>query len=114
MRSLKEFDSQNGTIFPEYWGMTYNIIYEFCGITRIQITNMLEKKAMSSDTDVAVLMKALQSTLKFEAKVQEDMKKQYSFYLQEYQKYCEEEKDNKDNKDRFMKKTGRKRSRLSL
>lgn len=103
LRSLKEFESQNGTIFPEYWGMICNIIYEFCGITRIQITNMLEKKAMSSDTDVAVLMKALQSTLKFEAKVQEDMKKQYSVYLQEYQRYCEEEKDNKDNKDRFMK-----------
>lgn len=89
LRSLKEFEGQFSSIFPEYWGMTCNIIYEFCGITRIQITNTLEKKAMS--TDVAVLMKALQSTLKFEAKVQEDMKKQYSLYLQEYQKYCNDE-----------------------
>jgi hypothetical protein len=113
LRSLKDFEGPNATVFPEYWGMTCNIIYEFCGITRIQITNMLEKKAMSSDTDVAVLMKALQSTLKFEAKVQEDMKKQYSVYLQEYQKYSTEE----DKKDGFMKlnyKGGEKRVKVEF
>ena len=96
LRSLKEYEQQFSSIFPEYWGMTCNIIYEFCGITRIQITNMLEKKAMNSD--VAVLMKALQSTLKFESKVQEDNKKQYSNYLVEYQKYSNDE----DKKEGFM------------
>lgn len=94
LRSLKEFEGQYAGIFPEYWGMICNIIYEFCSITRIQITNMLEKKAVSSDSQVAVLMKALQSTLKFESKVQEDMKKQYGIYLQEYQKYLNEENKN--------------------
>lgn len=91
LRTIKEFEAQFSVVFPEYWGMVCNIIYEFCGITRIQITNLLEKKSVASDVQVAVLMKALQSTLKFEAKVQEDMKKQYSSYLQEYQKHCAED-----------------------
>lgn len=63
-------------IFPEYWGITCHLIYEFCSLTRLQVTETLEAKAHNAD--VAVLMKALQSTLKFEGKVQEDMKKQYT------------------------------------
>jgi vacuolar protein sorting-associated protein 53 len=90
-RNLKEFDNKYGKIFPEYWGMHCHLIYEFCGITRIQITEMLEKRALSSN--VAVLMKALESTLKFEIKIQDDMKKEYSVYLQEAKNFYREKNE---------------------
>lgn len=75
--------------------MICHIIYEFCSLTRLQITETLETKAQSAD--VAVLMKALQSTLMFETKVQNDMKKQYSVFLTEAQKFFNDKKSDKSN-----------------
>lgn len=75
-RTIKDFDKQN--VFPEYWGVHCQIYYEFCAVTRLQITDILESL---KDIDVAVLMKSLQATLKFESKLTDDLKKKYEEWL---------------------------------
>eukprot|EP00828_Plagiopyla_frontata_P010156 TRINITY_DN1532_c0_g1_i3.p1 TRINITY_DN1532_c0_g1~~TRINITY_DN1532_c0_g1_i3.p1 ORF type:complete len:676 (-),score=86.16 TRINITY_DN1532_c0_g1_i3:49-1836(-) len=81
-RQLKEFDMNFSGIFPQYWGMHCYIIYEFCSITRLQLTQILESR---NQHDVNVLMKALQITIGFENKIAEDMKKKYAVYLEKAQ-----------------------------
>lgn len=71
-------------MFPEYWGIHCFILYEFCSITRLHLTNILEKGVSSSN--VAILMKSLEVTLKFEDKCTNDMKKKYDKIIVE-QKY---------------------------
>ncbi len=44
-------------MIPIEWGMDCLLLYEFCSITRIHITNILERT--STNTSVAILMKAL-------------------------------------------------------
>ena len=96
-RTWKEFDMIFNNVFPLYWGIQCSIFYEFCGDTRVQTTRTLEIK--SNNTDVAVLMKALQTTLKFESKVSDDMKKKYKIYLEEnHEEECKKDKINKELK----------------
>ena len=54
---MEEFNEKFGRVVPEEWGMDCLLLYEFCSITRIHITNTLERTANTSN--VAVLMKAL-------------------------------------------------------
>ena len=56
-RDLDDFEKKWAGVFPEYWGMTCMLIYEFCSLTRIGCTETLEKYA--NNTDLTVLMKAL-------------------------------------------------------
>lgn len=60
-KTLKEFDVKWAGVFPEYWGMPCFLIYEFCSCTRIAITEILN--AQGNNSDVAVLMSALLTTI---------------------------------------------------
>jgi hypothetical protein len=51
------------------------LLYEFCSITRIHITNTLERT--SNNINVAILMKALEFSIKFESKITDLMNKKY-------------------------------------
>ncbi|CAD8075883.1 unnamed protein product [Paramecium primaurelia] len=77
-RVIKDFDTKTQNVFPEYWAVHCQIYYEFCAVTRLQITDILESL---KDLEVAVLMKALQATLKFEQKLNDEMKKRYDEWL---------------------------------
>lgn len=66
-------DFKFGNVFPEYWGINCFILYEFCSITRLHLMGILEKGA----PNVAILMKSLDVTLKFEEKCHAETKEKY-------------------------------------
>ena len=80
-RKLKDVESRYQGVFPHYWGIKCFILNEFCGETRVHVTNILERQAMHSNVDD--ILKALQSTIKFEQKIFKDMKKEYGKYIEE-------------------------------
>lgn len=41
-RAMKDYDTIWNTVFPEYWGMLCYIYHEFCGSTRLHLTEILE------------------------------------------------------------------------
>lgn len=60
---METFGTQFGKIFPFEWGIDCLIYYEFCSRTRLHLTTTLERTFDS--VNVAVLMKALELSLKF-------------------------------------------------
>ena len=74
-RKMEEFNDKFGRVVPKEWGMDCLLLYEFCSITRIHITHTLERTA--SQSNVAVLMKALEFCIKFENKITDLMGKKY-------------------------------------
>ena len=64
------------------------IYEEFCKMTRDHITGILENQPVN---DVTILMKSLQATLKFEAKLKHEIKKEFNQYVP-YEVKPEEEK----------------------
>jgi hypothetical protein len=75
-RKMEDFNDKFGKIIPIEWGMDCLLLYEFCSITRIHITNILERS--SGSINVAILMKSLEFSIKFEAKITELMSKKYA------------------------------------
>lgn len=63
-RKMDEFEGKFGQVFPEYWGINCFLLYEFCSVTRLHLTMILERGGGNSN--VAILMKSLDLTLKFE------------------------------------------------
>lgn len=66
-RKMEDFNEKFGRVVPVEWGMDCLLLYEFCSITRIHLTNTLERTAATAN--VAVLMKALELCIKFESKI---------------------------------------------
>ena len=60
---MEDFNSKYQSIIPTEWGMDCLLLYEFCSITRIHLTETLGKTYNS--VNVAVLMKSLELSLKF-------------------------------------------------
>jgi len=56
-RKMENFNEKFGKVLPIEWGMDCLLLYEFCSITRIHLTQILERTA--STVSVAILMKAL-------------------------------------------------------
>jgi vacuolar protein sorting-associated protein 53 len=83
-RKMEEFNSKFDQIVPRSWGIDCLILYEFCSITRINLTHILE--ATSHTVNVAVLMKALELSLKFEQKITELMKNKYESMIKDGRK----------------------------
>lgn len=79
-RKLKDIDAKYQGVFPHYWGIKCFILNEFCGVTRVHVTEILERQALSSNVDS--VLKALQATLKFEQKIFKEMRKEYGRYLE--------------------------------
>lgn len=80
-RALKDFKAKSEDIFPHYWGTQCFIVNEFCGITSIQVNEILSR-LQQSDAEVISLIKALQATLKFETSAFEELKAEYEQYVQ--------------------------------
>ena len=80
-RALKDFKTKTEDIFPHYWGIQCFIVNEFCGITSIQINEILSRLSQTDEEGIS-LIKALQSTLKFETSVFEELKAEYEQYVQ--------------------------------
>ena len=78
-RRLKEIEGIYEGIFPEYWGIRCFVLHEFCGMTRLHITEVLDQ---SSVDDVDVFLKAFDRTIQFEEEVIRDLKKRYGKYFQ--------------------------------
>jgi len=92
-RRLKEIEAIYDDIFPHYWGVKCFIVHDFCGTTRVHITNILEQRPTN---DVVGLLKALESTLVFEKKINQTLTDEYKVYVEGVQKE-NEEKDDLDN-----------------
>lgn len=75
-RKMEDFNDKFGKIIPIEWGMDCLLLYEFCSITRIHITNILERTA--GTINVAILMKSLEFSIKFETKITDLMSKKYA------------------------------------
>ena len=73
---MENFNDKFGKVLPIEWGMDCLLLYEFCSITRIHLTQILERTA--STVSVAILMKALELSIKFENKITDLMTKKYS------------------------------------
>jgi hypothetical protein len=73
---MEDFNEKFGKTIPLEWGMDCLLLYEFCSITRIHITNTLERTG--SNINVAILMKALEFSIKFETKITDLMNKKYA------------------------------------
>jgi hypothetical protein len=54
-RHLKEFENRFSQVLPENWGVSVFVIYEFCGVTRLQLTSILQ----NTKYELPVLMNAL-------------------------------------------------------
>jgi vacuolar protein sorting-associated protein 53 len=74
-RKMEDFNERFGKVLPLEWGMDCLLLYEFCSITRIHLTQILERTA--STVSVAILMKALELSIKFENKITDLMGKKY-------------------------------------
>ena len=81
LRKLKEVEEKYYDVFPHYWGLKCFILREFCSCTYVHLMDIFEKKA--NQIEVVSLLKALQSTLKFEQKITDELKKEYAIYLEE-------------------------------
>lgn len=79
-RALKDFKIKGDQIFPHYWGIHCFIFNEFCGITSIHVTEILQSSTHSEE-EVINLIKALQSTIKFETSAYEELKGEYEQYV---------------------------------
>ena len=77
-RRLKEIESIYEGVYPHYWGVKCFIVNEFCGMTRLHITDILER---TPTNDVVGLLKALEATLNFERKISQELKEEYKAYL---------------------------------
>jgi vacuolar protein sorting-associated protein 53 len=93
-KRMKEIESHYEGIFPHYWGLKCFIYHEFCAMTRVHITDILEHKPIH---DVTILLRALQSTLKFEYKTNNALKKEFGGYCDEFGKFDKEIKDDDDD-----------------
>ncbi len=69
---MEDFNNTFEKVFPKEWGVHCYIYYEFCSITRLNLTEILEKTSYQN-VNVAILMKSLECTLKFEEKVTNEM-----------------------------------------
>ena len=38
---MKDFEAKWTGVFPDYWGINCYLVYEFCSITRIALTEIL-------------------------------------------------------------------------
>ena len=73
---MEDFNNTFEKVFPKEWGVHCYIYYEFCSITRLNLTEILEKTSYQN-VNVAILMKSLECTLKFEEKVTNEMEQRY-------------------------------------
>ena len=72
---MEDFNRKYENIIRKDWGLDCLLLYEFCSITRLHLTETLGR---TYDTvNVAVLMKSLELSLKFESKITELMTKKY-------------------------------------
>ena len=55
-RHMKEFNHKFDQVFPDHWGFEVYLVYEFTGLTRIALNQILES---NHQPDVSVLMSAL-------------------------------------------------------
>ena len=79
-RALKDFKIKTEEVFPHYWGIQCFIVHEFCGVTAVQMMEILNQMKQDKDS-VIDLIKALQATLKFETSINEDLKAEYEQYF---------------------------------
>lgn len=87
-RKMENFNNKFGNVFPETWGIDCLIYYEFCSITRLHLTSSLERTFDS--VNVAVLMKSLELSIKFENKITELMKAKYANLIKkEHKSSCD-------------------------
>lgn len=56
-RKMEDFNRKYEQIIPKEWGVDCLLLYEFCSITRLHLTETLERTYDS--VNVAVLMKSL-------------------------------------------------------
>lgn len=56
-RKMEDFNRKYENIIPKYWGLDCLLLYEFCSITRLHLTETLGRTYDS--VNVAVLMKSL-------------------------------------------------------
>jgi vacuolar protein sorting-associated protein 53 len=70
-RLLKYVDNKFGTVFPAHWRLPLRLCLEFVETTKMHIVGLLTEMESSDRTDVHALLKALQSTLRFEQEMSE-------------------------------------------
>ena len=63
-RLLKTIDSKFSTIIPQSWQIQLVLYNEFCKMTKDHILSLLKK--VDDSTDVSILLKSLQTSLRFE------------------------------------------------
>jgi DNA-binding transcriptional regulator GbsR (MarR family) len=62
--------------------MVSYIVQTFCQITRISVIELLEKYKTDEKFEIKDLLNALRSTIQFESKMSEDLKEEYSKYIE--------------------------------
>eukprot|EP01032_Pedospumella_encystans_P018155 gene18155-20675_t len=70
-RLLKYIDNKFGSIFPTHWRLPLRLCLEFAARTKLHLQEMLTEMESQDRMDVHALLKALQSTLRFEAEMTE-------------------------------------------
>ena len=66
-RLYKYIDSKFSGIFPIYWNVLFRLSVEFLAKTKVHMIAALTLDSSNSNSDVQVLIQAVQSTLKFES-----------------------------------------------
>lgn len=70
-RLLKYIDSKFSTIFPAHWRIPLRLCLEFVERTKMHLILLLTEMESGENNDVNLLMKALQSTIRFEQEMSE-------------------------------------------
>ena len=65
-RLLKSYDSKFNTVFPAHWRMALRLCLEFTERTKIHLVLLLTEMESKDQSDVHLLLKALQTALRFE------------------------------------------------
>lgn len=63
-RSLAEFEEKFNRIFPTHWDMSERLAYEFCEVTRKELTHIMAKRSIEIDNKLLIF--SIQRTANFE------------------------------------------------
>lgn len=68
-RLIKSYDDKFQTIFPNHWKVSLRLCYDFYIRTKSHIVALLTSLESKNSIDVHLLLKALQSTIRFESEI---------------------------------------------
>jgi hypothetical protein len=80
-RTLKQYDEQHQSLFPQDWGMDDLLTFSFCQETKRDLAQVMIDSERNSTFDTTVMLQAIHTTFDFESKLQQRFGEKYVHFL---------------------------------